>query len=450
MGHTKRKYKICGSISTDRKIKNAIDQSSKYSTDSGSRFAVVSNGSQFIIFESFRPLGKWNEGYCTIFKSLEDISTNYTYFCNILCKESVLSGSLGKYFSEQSIPLEFTRPLDYVHNKDADAGKNALAPHLSPIIKAFFIDLTDESQIEALNECYVGQRQLNYTNDIIKQDFDRLPHYAKQFGIDWFKETSTTAGEFQISFEKCKEFLSTKTPIGSTIILLGGIGAGKTTFIHHFFKIVLGNREDVLWFNVDFGKSPPDMESIETFIYENIIDQYNKKYKIKLYDILVKSGIESPKSQKDSILTLFTILRYYNLTISIVLDNVDQHSYTSPKFQERVFEIAQNLTHEFKTITILTLREESFFRSTKSGVLDAYHIPMYHIESPNFEELIRNRIDYVIKLLNNDKEKIIKITQSPSTDWNTVKSFFEAIKYSIRETRSQGRGILRFINDISG
>lgn len=449
-GFKKKRWKISGSISTDNKIKEAIEQAHRYSIESGTTFAVVSNGEQFIIFESFKRYGKWRDGYCVVFKSLKDIIDNFTLFWNILSKEAVISGSLRERISEEVIPLEFKRPLDFIHNEDAASGVNFLATHLTPITRSIFSDLTDDKESEMLRKCYVRQKQLVRTDHIIKSSFDRLPHYAKQFDINWFRESETDSGQFQLSFEKCREFLSTKTPIGSIIVLLGGIGCGKTTFIHHFFKIVLGDRDDILWFYVDFGKSPPDLKDISEFIYNSIIEHYQKHFMAELGDYLKSVGVNSVEPNSESILVLFSMLRYKGYTISIVLDNVDQHSYTSPEYQERVFELAQNLTHKFKTITILTLREESFFRSTRSGVLDAYQIPKFHIESPDFEELLRNRINYTLNFLSKDKEKLIKLTGSPFAKFKTIELFFKIIKNSIRKNRRVGRDILRFINNISG
>jgi hypothetical protein len=166
-------------------------------------------------------------------------------------------------------------------------------------------------------------------------------------------------------------------------------------------------------------------------------------------EFLKSVGISSITPEPDCLLTLFSMLRYKGFTVAIVLDNADQHSYTSPRYQERVFELAQHLANKFKTITLLTLREESFFRSTQSGVLDAYHIPKFHIESPNFEELIRARIDYAIEFLEQGGGgKIAPI--SSLQEWIVVKDFFAIMKYSIRESRRVGRDILRFINDVSG
>jgi hypothetical protein len=111
-GLKKRRYKISGSISTDNKIKKAIDQAHEYSGESGTTFAVISNGRQFVIFESFRFGGKWKDGFCVIFRSPEDIVSNFTLFYNLLSKTAVISGSLRKYISEEGLPLNFKRPLD--------------------------------------------------------------------------------------------------------------------------------------------------------------------------------------------------------------------------------------------------------------------------------------------------------------------------------------------------
>jgi len=450
-GLRKRRYKISGgSISTDNKIRDAIDQAQKYSISAGTPFAVITNGHQYILFESFKYGGNWKDGFCLLFKSFDDVIDNFTLFWNVLSKQGVTSGSLRSCISEEAVPLDFRRPLDFVHNEDASCGKNVLANGLTPIIKHIFKDLTEDSQLEILKRCYVRQKQLADTDSIIKTNFDTLPYYAEKFDVNWFKESENESGEFQLSFERCTEFLRKEIPMGSIIVLLGGVGSGKTTFVHHFFKIVMADRADILWFYIDFGISPPEMDKIEGFIYESIIKDYQKRYKYKLEEYLNSVGLKSVEAKRDSLIAFFTMLRYKRYTISIVLDNVDQHSYTSPKYQERVFELAQNITHDFKTVTLLTLREASFFRSTRSGVLDAYHIPKFHIESPNFEALMRNRINYTLEFLQKDDEEIMKIIGGALKNREILKLFFLIVCDSIRQTRRAGGDILRFINDVSG
>ena len=448
----KRKYKINGTITTDKKINNAINQAAKYTQDVGATYTIVSNGNQFIIFQGYKRGGKWRDADCLVFKSLEDIKNNYSLFWNILSKENVQQGSLQQYISEKILQLDFKRPLDYIHNEDASVGKNILARNINPLINKIFSDLTDSSQINVLEKCYIKQREVYNYNKIIEQNFDKLPHYSEEFDIEWFKENELSQSKFQLSFEKCQEFLRTKTPTGSLMILLGGIGSGKTTFIHHFFKITMKGRKDILWFYVDFTKSPLEPEKIESYIYESIIDHYNSNYSNLYNEEFKRLGLFNIKPDKENILKLFAILNYMGNTISLVLDNVDQHSYISPRYQESVFEFAQHLTPDLRTITILNLREESFFRATRSGVLDAYLVPKYHISSPSFESLIRKRLEYAIELLNNEDEIIQDILGIPVSmiDKDILKQFFNIINNSIRRNRRVGKEILQFINDISG
>jgi KaiC/GvpD/RAD55 family RecA-like ATPase len=446
----KRRYKINGAISTDKRIGEAINQVHNYCVEIGARYAVVSNGHQFMIFEAIRLFDKWREGYCVVFSSLEDLTNNFSLFFSILSKKAVIGGSLKKHVVEEHVSLEFKRPLDFVHNEGAICGRNILATRLTPIIAYIFKDITKDSQIEVLRNCYVRQKQMANTDSVIRSNFDKLPHYARHYDINWFKETETEAGEFQLSFEKCSEFLRKEGGLGSVIMLLGGIGSGKTTFVHHFFKIVMADREDILWFYVDFGVSPPEIDKIENFIFKRIVENYQEWYRKKLEDWLKSVGISSVAANSENLLSFFSMLRYKSYTVAIVLDNVDQHSYTSPKYQERVFEYAQHFANQFKTITFVTLREESFFRSTRSGVLDAYHLPMFHIESPNFEELVRSRINFTQEFLSDKEQEDERRSVTPLGDWKIVKMFFTIISYSIRESRRVGRDILRFINDVSG
>lgn len=446
----KRRYKINGAISTDKKINEAINQVHAYCTEIGATSAVVSNGHQFVLFEAFRRFGKWREGSCVVFSSVQDIIDNFAFFFGILGKPAVIGGSFKKNVAKEPISLDFERPLDTIHNESATCGWNVLAGRLTAIIPYIFKDITNDSQIDVLKKCYVRQKQIRNTDRVIRSSFDKLPYYSKHYDINWFRETETEAGEFQLSFEKCSEFLRKEGGLGSVIMLLGGVGSGKTTFIHHYFKVVMSDRKDILWFYVDFGVSPPDIAEIESFIFDSIAHDYQERYKKKLEDSLKSVGISSVTANGESLLAFFSMLRYQSYTVAIVLDNVDQHSYTTPKYQERVFEYAQHFANKFKTITFITLREESFFKSTRSGVLDAYHLPMFHIESPNFEELIRKRIEYTQEFLTRQERERASYDVSPLGQWDVVKMFFVIINYSIRESRRVGSEILRFINDVSG
>jgi KaiC/GvpD/RAD55 family RecA-like ATPase len=450
----RRQYKISGILWDNQDIRKVLLQAQKYASDLGVKFAVISNGHQFIIFEAFRP-GGWKNGSCVIFRSLLDIQENFIFFMNILSKDGVSKGSFHTYISKKRPILKFEKPLSFFNYEDQKVSQNNLARLLNPFIKTVFGEIIDEQQQDVLKKCYVRQRRDTYARDIIKPYFDTLPHYADKFGIENFIEGETHAGKFQLSFEKCEKFLRQEHPSGSLILLLGGIGSGKTTFIHHFFNVTLERNKNILWFYVDFREASPDHEKIEEHIYNKIIENYEKRYQEQFKKELAIFDFSSPSTDYQDILKLFTLLIFKGYTISLVLDNVDQYSLTSPKYQERVFLVSQHLTKNLKTITILTLREESFFKSTRSGVINAYNtaVNTFHISSPRFDQIIRRRINYVLNLLRLEDEKISLILHTwmnLGANKIQLQLLFKIIKQSIDRTRGRGREILYFIDDVSG
>jgi len=448
-----RYYKIYGTITTDENIKQAIDQAQKYCIESGVRYGIISNGSQYILFEAFKYGSPWRHGRCAVFRSLKDIEKNFTTFWNILSKSSVINGSLRKYVSQEELPLEFHRPIEHLHAKDSPITRNDMSPLLQPFTSHVFTDIIDESQLDVLRKCYVARRQYEIAGLEISRHFDRPPSFAKKYRVDMIFESGATAGKFEELYKKSAEFLRTKVPRGSLILLMGGIGCGKTTFVHHFFNFVIKKPRNTLWFYIDFTNAPRDPSKIEDHIFDCIIADFERRYRDDLEEELSSVGLNSFKPDPKMIAVLFSMLILKGYTISMVLDNVDQHSYISPEYQEHALLVAKNLTERLKTITILTLREESFFRSTLSGVLDAFPPPVFHISSPSFEDLTRYRINFVLDLLKKEDEEIATATRSYvkfGASKDVVKMFFEIIGNSLRSTRKVGNEILRFMDDISG
>ena len=78
---------------------------------------------------------------------------------------------------------------------------------------------------------------------------------------------------------------------------------------------------------------------------------------------------------------------------------------------------------------------------------------VFHVSYPSFEELIRNRIDYMLRLLEFPDEKIESIIRKSvrlGDDKQMLRSYFEIIEDSLRSRRKMGGEILRFIDEVSG
>ncbi len=453
---SRRRYKIQGAITTDNRIKEAIEQVQRYCIDYGVNFAVISNGKQYLVFEAFKRGQAWKEGECVVFASTDDIKKHFVEFWNVFSKNAVRNGSLRKYVSQEGTPEEFIIPREGLHQKDAILPRNDLSPFLGPFIDHVFGDLTDASQLDVLKSCYVARRDYQDADKQIGRLFDKPPDFAKNYNVIPLLESPET-GNFERAYENAAQFLRNTAESGSVILLMGGIGSGKTTFIHHFFKFVIEpQRPRALWFYADFTKAPAKPEHIEEYVFRCILQDLEGRYAQVLQDLkeeLSNRGVPSLKTDIKDLVILFSLLAQKGFTSALVLDNVDQQSYVSKDYQEFALITAKNFAEYFRTVTIITLREESFFRSTASGVLDAFVAPMFHISFPSFEQLIRSRIDYVLGLLQlSDADASTKMRKSVTIAENRERltRYFEIIKDSIRHQRKVGRDILKFMNEVSG
>ena len=432
---TNRAYKINGSISTVTNLLNAINQVQHYCTETGCKYAAVSNGYQFVIFPAISIGKPWREGFCVIYNSLDDIKANFGQFWNTLAYENVKDGSLISYIEKGKSVKKYKKILTEIHNPDQSWARNELYTYIQPYCDFVFSELLDETKTEVLKECYVYDRSSGPLTKEIKSYFtDKLPYFAERYKISQIYEDKVKAGKFQKEFAK----KSSKLGTGSMMVLLGGIGSGKSTFIHRFFKVVIAKRENHLWFYIDFRNAPLDSDEIENFIFDKMYDEYLRNYKDNLSNILYDISFKVDESdRKEFFKSLFNLSTYLRFSTTIIIDNIDQHEI---KFQEKIFLTAHHIKDTLKTLTILALREETFVNSTKIGVFDAYYIQKFHISSPNFLSMIIKRINFTIKLINYTEENVPKE--------NLIK-YLIVIKESLGKKNKQSRHLVEFIDSVS-
>lgn len=437
-----RKYKVNGIIQNIENLQSAMNQVQRYCIDEGCKYAVVFNGHQIVIFSAIVLGMSWKEGYCYIFHSLEDIKNNFGLLWDILSLDSVKNGSLISYLDRSKRELYFKRVIDDIYNRDEDLIRNNLYTYLQPISDIVFSELLNENRTEILKECYVfGKTKLH--NDLKDYFQDNLPYFMSKYKIKDIIERDSEPEVFMQEYQSKKDVTD-----GSIIVLLGGIGSGKSTFIHRFFKVVLTDKEkeNILWFHIDFRNSPTNIREIEKYILNKIIDEWGNKYEFQFKALIDKYGFNQNKSnKKDYITKLFNILQALKFSITLVIDNVDQHERI---FQENIFKVANHIKDLLKTLTIVALREETFLASQRCGVFDAYYVHKFHISSPNFISLIIKRIDFTIKCLRNiDKQNFLPVIPRDAT--NELITYFNIIRTSLNRDNPQAKKLKNFFDNIS-
>ena len=451
---TGREYSLSGVLTTNLKVKKAIDQARQYCVDAGVKTAVVTNGRQFILFEGFKENDDWRMGTCVVFHSPQDVRDNFYLFWDILNREKVKNGSLRKYISKHGFNFKYIyRPINGLHAKGSSEPRNWLASYIQPFVDYVFIDLIDESQLDMLYKCYVFRKHDSSAVAQLDYQLDRIPNYAKKFDTRTIFESIESCGTFQEFYENSERFLNSGIPKGTMMVMMGGVGSGKTTFLHRFFNFSVNNPKTTAWFYVNFLETLPNPELIEDHIYKTIVRTFEKKYSDQFRKELEKLQINSLKADFKTVVILVSLLMRSGYTVSVILDNADQHEFRKPKYQEDVITVGKYLTEALKIITIVALREENFFKSTRSGVLTAFPTPPLHISSPRFEDLIRRRLRYVLALLEKGDDELSTLLGKDirlGEKRQLARVYFEIVKNSLRSERPKGREILRFIDDVSG
>ncbi|MDP2158683.1 MAG: hypothetical protein Q8K68_13360, partial [Nitrospirota bacterium] len=96
---TRKRYKISGSINTNKDIKEVIEQAHFYCVEAAVRYAVVTNGYAWLIFRAIREDIPWRDGDVLVFPGAGYIKDNFVHFWNLLSYPAVLDGSLDNNFS---------------------------------------------------------------------------------------------------------------------------------------------------------------------------------------------------------------------------------------------------------------------------------------------------------------------------------------------------------------
>jgi hypothetical protein len=80
----------------------------------------------------------------------------------------------------------------------------------------------------------------------------------------------------------------------------------------------------------------------------------------------------------------------------LVFDNADQFPEST---QDQVFRLAQRFAKEIRCASLISLREESYWKNKDHGTLSAFHAMSYHVYPPKLEQVVAKRFRFAQKLL---------------------------------------------------
>ncbi len=211
-----------------KELKDAMTQAAEYCNEKAATYAVVTNGEQWIVFRGLATAQKgWIEHKAIVFYSSEMLKSNFASFWNLLSKESVLKGSLSEKLGYEvaKIPTFTKRP-----NSETDSPQ--ITTQVSPkdvdiLFDYYFDDIITRDSGTMMRECYVEEKEVKeYSKELQSLLKDRLIALGEEIDTEELDEAKLlSAIEAPLPEQRAK-----------VVLLVGHVGAGKTTFLNRYFS----------------------------------------------------------------------------------------------------------------------------------------------------------------------------------------------------------------------
>jgi len=415
-----------GILSKSTSLYSALEQVVGYCKSEGIPVGVVANGLQLAVTLAYTPSGA--AGYDTlIFDGLHRILANYVLFWNLFspmgsCEDQLRDILRSAEFIRLS-PQYSRRVLDQVLVPDEVMDRNPVDVSLVPVIQHYFSELVGEDRTDLLEQAYVGSsRHTSYGKQLDALLADHVPSLG--LPTQTVEISKQEAPAIDLALEQ--GIAEDQTPQEGTVLLfVGGVGAGKTTFAHRYFGFLIRSRlkASVLPVFIDFTGTTEYGEDLSDFVDSQVLAQLQS---YDLFDLAswqtlqliyeteiaaLRRGLLQPYWQNDQARFwelvsdelrkwvdnkerhVARIIRYlrarHRKTVSVVFDNVDQ---LGQEFQHRALKLAFQKCRMWRSLGILAVREETYWRFRNSPPLDAYHRYAYHLAAPRIANVLSKRL----------------------------------------------------------
>ncbi|MFC1694233.1 hypothetical protein ACFL1R_12085 [Candidatus Latescibacterota bacterium] len=428
---SKRKTGKLGGFLSQGETGKAIKQVREYARKLSIPFAVITNGNTWIIFPAVRTDGiTFKETQAKIFRNLADIKDRFVEFWELLSRQRVIESNLENELLGSKTIYESRRLLSRLHEPGYRLGRNSLYEHIEPAVN---VALTDEAlleDVEALRECYVR------SSGRVKHD-SRLHMYLSDI------KPSLDRKVVRVKKSKGTRYLDNLLEKGNIvqhfILILGQVGAGKTTFLYytrHVSAYSLINKK-IIWLYIDF-KQATIADNPREFIYRELLRKieedsffllgdwdksikpaYNeeiKNYKRgplkpiyradeKEFDKLISEQIYMDRKKVNPYVEMILSNASIKWPVYLIIDNVDQ--IEDEKVQNTIFSEAQAAARKMNMNVIMSLRDSTYLRHRNSPVFDAFQVDSIYIDPPLIKPVLSKRFEYAKRVLDNKKAEII-------------------------------------------
>ena len=311
----------------------------------------------------------------------------------------------------------------------APPSKNYLITPMSVLMGTCFGDLTSADHVDMIEKCYVSSEA---TDEHLKR--------LESFVGDTLPQGLEYANKLERTKNTARPFGEAEHGLGSSLLVIGRAGSGKSTFLAITRKRLAAKSEAGARVLLHIDLEPRTQTHAEKFDHDRLVDEVCTDILIQaethytdvnpfanalLREILlarfddfirrshspVLQGTSDEESRIDDLIQqhikkpanhLKAYLGYLdrrNLTATVLLDNVDRGT---PEFEKIVFQLAQTLARNTNATIVTSLRETTYQSGKTRGFLDVGRHTVLAISPPPFVEVARRRFDYARNRLKSD------------------------------------------------
>jgi hypothetical protein len=441
-------------------IRNAAEQVRTYCVKKGCEYAAITNGHQWIFFKTFERQRDWEQLNAFVVTSLDYFASSFTDACTNFSYTSITeNGSLAQLLGTiQAFQRELFHPKTRIASFNHEVTSNHLARFLRPLAMRY-LGTIDEHDDEFMDRCYVNLRE--YQASVVgvnKVIYDCLSPYFINYNVKEFFDD----GAGGILGDRIASNLRERRT-REVIILFGGKGSGKSTFIRKllYHRPPRAIKEFAIPVVIDLLLCRHDTKHIENEVWAQLIDKLDTKKILKSdrADLLelfadkyqhAKRQLLAGLSEKSTayIIKLGELLQswlekreYCAIRLAdywkrnqkgliVVLDNTDQFP---PELQDYSFTLAQSISTRLDCLVVISMREERFYYSKLHGTLDAFQNTGFHLSSPPPHEVFDKRLLYLLELLDTP-QRVRKV--SPDFTEDQIDVIKKLIRVVLRDFRS--------------
>ncbi|TBL63357.1 P-loop NTPase fold protein [Hafnia alvei] len=399
---------------------DAIIQARDYCRKLSIQFAVVTNGIQWIVFPANRTdQVAFSSSYARVFNSLDSVlRDDFKEFYDLLSRKAVINSSLEVYLLGNSQDqIEERRLKNIIRRTNSYDNRNPIYPLIEQAITTAFSDNITDIEPSLFERCYVNSPDRMKFDRRINMNISKSQHLFNAQPVRPMQKR-----DVNIFREALSKAHKNSNPLA--IVILGTVGAGKTTFLHYtrnvsaaaVFEKKVGQPYPH-WIRVDFLAYTNDETPID-FIYKNMKDYiiedpyfsdfhlcvehaYKKEIDAikkgpaflltnnteEINRVITKKLQDDYEKIKPYIDNLFSYATK-NAPVFLVVDNVDQ---LDEKTQSQIFTDCVAFAKRLKINLVISLRNSTYVEHRNTAAFNAFDFDPILIEPPQVEAVLSKR-----------------------------------------------------------